>query len=150
LCNYNYRGDELIYSDPPYLASTRTSKRKYRFEYTEDIHSELLELLKTLPCHIILSGYPSLLYDKLLPDWNTIELQVMNQGGVRTEKLWFNFVVNRVHWAGFAGKDFTDRQRIKRKAETWRRRYSAMPYAERLAIMAGLMEVESQEMRNIS
>lgn len=144
LRNYDYTGSELIYSDPPYLASTRTSKRKYRFEYTDEFHRELLELLKTLPCDIIVSGYSSSLYDKLLPDWNTIELQVMNQGGVRTEKLWFNFVVNRVHWPRFAGKNFTDRQRIKRKVETWRRRYSAMPHAERLAIMAALMEVESQ------
>jgi site-specific DNA-adenine methylase len=144
LRRYAYTGSELIYSDPPYLASTRTSDRTYRFEYTDELHIELLELLKTLPCHIILSGYPSLLYEKLLPDWNTIELQVMNQGGVRTEKLWFNFVVDRVHWARFAGKNFTDRQRIKRKVERWQRKYTAMPHAERVAIMAALMEVESQ------
>ena len=80
LQSYDYTGNELIYSDPPYLASTRTSKRKYRFEYTDEFHRELLELLKTLPCNIIVSGYSSSLYDKLLPDWNTIELQVMNQG----------------------------------------------------------------------
>ena len=41
----------------------------------------------------------------------------MNQGGVRTEKLWFNFTPERVHWPRYAGKNFTDRQRIKRKAE---------------------------------
>ncbi len=144
LRSYDYQGTELIYSDPPYVSSTRTSKRKYRFDYSDELHKELLELLKTLPCNIIISGYPSLLYDQLLPDWRTIELQVMNHGGVRTEKLWFNFDVNRVHWARFAGKNFTHRQCIKRKAETWRRRYSAMPHAERLAIMAALMEVESQ------
>jgi len=61
LRRYDYTGRELIYSDPPYLASTRTSDRNYRFEYTDELHIELLELLKTLPCHIILSGYPSLL-----------------------------------------------------------------------------------------
>jgi hypothetical protein len=33
----------------------------------------------------------------------------MNQAGVRTEKLWFNFTPERVHWARFAGKNFTDR-----------------------------------------
>ena len=67
----------------------------------------------------MLSGYPSALYDELLAGWRTLELQVMNQGGVRTEKLWFNFTVDRVHWARYAGKNFTDRQRIKRKAESW-------------------------------
>jgi hypothetical protein len=49
------------------------------------------------------------------------------QGGVRTERLWFNSIPDRVHWARGAGKDLTDRQRIKRKAETWARRYQAVP-----------------------
>jgi hypothetical protein len=48
-----------------------------------------------------------------------------------------------VHWARFAGKNFTDRQRIKRKAETWARRYRAMPAPERLAVLAALMAVEA-------
>ena len=68
----------------------------------------------------------------------------MNQGGVRTEKLWFNFTPDRVHWASYAGKNFTDRQRIKRKADSWARRYQAMPVAERLAVLAGLMAVEAE------
>ena len=116
LADYEYQGSELIYSDPPYLKHTRTSARRYRFDYEKQDHIELLELLKTLPCHVILSGYPSALYDELLGGWRSLELQVMNQGGVRTEKLWFNFTVDRVHWASYAGKNFTDRQRIKRKA----------------------------------
>ena len=69
----------------------------------------------------------------------------MNQAGVRTEKLWFNFTPERLFWAGFAGKNFTDRQRIKRKADSWARRYRDMPPAERLAVLAGLMAVEAQE-----
>ena len=68
LTRYDYTGTELIYCDPPYLPETRTSRRKYRFEYTKRDHVALLELLKSLPCHIILSGYPSLLYDDLLDD----------------------------------------------------------------------------------
>ncbi len=145
LGSYDWAGTELVYSDPPYLLHTRTSKRKYRFDYKEQDHIDLLELLKTLPCHVIVSGYASSLYDDLLQGWQRIELQVMNQGGVRTEKLWFNFVVDRVHWASFAGKNFTDRQRIKRKAQRWRKNYCAMPKAERLAVLAAIMEVEAQE-----
>jgi len=145
LSNYTYCGTELIYSDPPYLLQTRTSKRKYRFDYQEEDHVELLELLKTLPCHIILSGYRSTLYDEQLSEWNAMELQVMNQGGVRTEKLWFNFDIDRVHWASFAGKNFTDRQRIKRKAQRWGKNYHALPKAERLAVLAAIMEAEALE-----
>ncbi len=145
LSTYDYRGRELIYCDPPYLHHTRTSSRRYRFDYEEQDHVELLELLKGLPCSVILSGYPSLLYDELLPDWRTIELQVMNQSGVRTEKLWFNFTPDRVHWPRYAGKDFTDRQRIKRKAENWGKRYQALPRAERLAVLSSMMAVEAGE-----
>jgi DNA adenine methylase len=145
LASYAYRGGELLYCDPPYLAHTRTSARKYRFDYTQQDHIELLALLKTLPCHVILSGYPSSLYDNLLGQWNTLQLQVMNQGGVRTEQLWYNFTVDRVHWAGLAGKNFTDRQRIKRKAQRWGKNYHALPKAERLAVLAALMEVEALE-----
>jgi len=42
---------------------------------------------------------------------------------------------DRVRWASYAGEDFTDRQRIKRKAQSWAKRYQAMPRAERLAVM---------------
>jgi site-specific DNA-adenine methylase len=145
LAEYDYQGSELIYSDPPYLHRTRSSQRRYRFDYQEHEHIELLELLKTLPCNIIVSGYPSSLYEERLSGWRSLELQVMNQGGVRTEKLWFNFTVDRVHWASYAGKNFTDRQRIKRKASNWGRRYQALPRAERLAVLAAMMAVEVQE-----
>jgi hypothetical protein len=145
LTRYDYTGTELIYCDPPYLKETRTSRRKYRFEYTKRDHVALLELLKSLPCHIILSGYPSLLYDDLLGDWRTIELQAMTRGGPRTEKLWFNYDIDRMYWAGYAGKNFTDRQRIKRKAQRWGQKYRALPNAERLAVLAAIMEEEGSE-----
>ena len=145
LTDYDYQGSELIYSDPPYLMRSRSSGRRYRFDYDEQDHVELLELLKRLPCRVIVSGYPSALYDELLVGWRNVELQVMNQGGVRTEKLWFNFTLDRVYWASYAGKNFTDRQRVKRKAANWGKRYQALPRAERLAVLAAMMAVEVRE-----
>jgi hypothetical protein len=145
LAEYPFTGRELLYCDPPYLLHTRTSGRRYRYDYEEQDHVELLALLKAVPCPVILSGYPSARYDEPLADWRTLEVQVMNQAGVRTEKLWFNFTPDRLHWARYAGKNFTDRQRIKRKAESWASRYQAMPRAERLAVLAGLMAVEVED-----
>lgn len=145
LSAFDYHGRELVYCDPPYLHHTRSSGRRYRFDYEQRDHVKLLKLLKTLPCSVILSGYPSDLYDELLPDWRTLELQVMNQGGVRTEKLWFNFTPDRVYWPRYAGKNFTDRQRIKRKAESWGKRYQGLPPAERLAVLSAMMAVEAGE-----
>jgi len=145
LSSFQWHGRELVYCDPPYLHHTRSSSRRYRFEYEERDHVGLLELLRELPCSVILSGYPSELYDELLPEWRTLEVQVMNQGGVRTEKLWFNFTPDRVHWCRYAGKNFTDRQRIKRRAETWANRYRTLPRAERLALLSGIMAVEAED-----
>jgi hypothetical protein len=63
----------------------------------------------------------------------------MNQAGVSTEKLCFNFSVDRVHWASYAGKNFTNRQHIKRKAANWGKCYQALLMLFEL-LMAVLME----------
>jgi site-specific DNA-adenine methylase len=141
---YAFSGTEVVYCDPPYLRHTRTSRRRYRFDYSEHDHVALLERLKSLSCAVILSGYPSPLYDELLGGWNTVALQAMTRGGVRTEKLWFNYRPDRVHWASYAGRNFTDRQRIKRKAARWATRYEGLPRAERLAVLAAMMAVEAE------
>lgn len=145
LAEYDYRGRELVYSDPPYLKSTRSSTRRYRFDYEEEDHAELLRVLKSLPCQVMISGYPSALYEERLSGWRSLELQVMNQAGVRTEKVWFNFTPDRLHWARYAGRDFTHRQCVKRKAESWGRRYRALPREQRLAVLAAMMAVEVEE-----
>lgn len=145
--DYEAAGRVLVYSDPPYLHSTRTSRKRYRFEYTDTDHKVLLLLLRKLATSgvfVMLSGYPSSLYDDLLPDWHTLEFQVMSRGGVRTEKLWLSFEVNSAHWSTFAGSNFTDRQRIKRKAQRWAENYRMLPAGERLAVLAALLACETQ------
>ena len=103
LSSFEFLGDELVYSDPPYLHATRRSSRRYRFDYDEADHVALLELLKGLPCQVMISGHPSPLYDDLLSGWRRIALQVMTHGKVRTEVVWFNFAPVRMHWARCAG-----------------------------------------------
>ena len=130
--------DTLIYADPPYLLATRTSKARYQYEYTEQDHIDLLQTFLTMKACILISGYPSTLYDEILKGWRTIEFQAMTRGGVRTEKLWMNYE-HKPHWHTYAGADFTDRQRIKRKAFRWRSDFSTLSELERLAILAELM-----------
>ncbi len=138
--DYAAAGRVLVYADPPYLHSTRTSRQRYRHEMTDAQHGELLGRLRRIPAEVILSGYPSELYDSLLSDWKTCEFQVMTRGGPRTEKLWFNFTPSHVHWASFAGENFTDRQRIKRKAARWAANYRELPAGERLAVLTAILE----------
>ena len=144
LAGFEFRGTELVYSDPPYLQATRRSERRYRYEYTDADHAALLELLRGLPCQVMVSGHPSALYDEMLSDWRRIALQVTTQGQVRTEVVWFNFPPDRMHWASHAGRNATDRQRIKRKATRWAQRYRNMPTGERLAVISAMLAVEAE------
>ena len=50
LAAFPFEGSELVYSDPPYLHSVRRSERRYRHDYAEADHEELLALLRGLPC----------------------------------------------------------------------------------------------------
>ena len=92
----------------------------------------------------MVSGYPSALYDALLRGWRSVSLQVMNQAEVVTEKVWFNFEPDRVHWVRYAGRNFTHRQMVKRKGQNWARRYRSLPPAERFAVLAAVMAVEAE------
>lgn len=146
--DYAGSGRTLIYADPPYLHSTRTSAKRYRHELTEADHRTLLLRLILSPAAVIVSGYPSALYDDLLASWGRCEFQAMTRGGPRTEKLWFNFEPSAVHWASYAGQDFTDRQRVKRKAARWAANYRGLPPGERLAVLAALLETETGDIEH--
>ena len=137
---YPFDGTELVYSDPPYLQSTRKSARRYRYDYDE---ADYEALLVSLPCAVMVSGYPSALYDERLAGWRRVSLQVMNRAGVVTERVWFNFAPDRVFRASYAGRNFTHRRQVKRKAANWGRRYRALPPPERLAVPAALPAVEA-------
>jgi len=133
----------LIYADPPYLPETRTSSKRYRKEFDIDDHIALLDRFNTLSesgVKIMISGYPSKLYDQILKGWRTYTFNVMTRGGVRTERLWMNYAADSAYWTTYAGKNFTDRQRIGRKAERWAKNFQAMEAGEQLAILSAMLE----------
>ena len=83
----------LIYADPPYLLQTRGGKQ-YRHEMNEQNHLELLDALKQHKGSVILSGYPSEMYDWELSGWSRIARKSYNQNAdQRTEVLWCNFEI---------------------------------------------------------
>lgn len=91
--------DTLFYCDPPYVPETRSKKSRrggeqyhtYHFELSIDQHVALLEQLKRMQGMVVLSGYPSALYDDQLPDWQRVERAAYAHGGLdRTEVLWIN------------------------------------------------------------
>ena len=141
LKHYPYKGDEFIYADPPYIRSARRSKRSiYRFEYTEDQHLELLKLLTTLPCRVMISGYSSTLYSTYLVQWRHISFETRNRaGGKATESIWMNYPEpEQLHDYRFLGNSFRERERIKRRIERWKERFRTMPQLERNALLLAL------------
>jgi len=55
----------LFYLDPPYPHETREQTKSYALEMSIEDHAHLLNHLLTLKAHILLSTYPSTLYDTL-------------------------------------------------------------------------------------
>ncbi len=70
LKEYPFEGGELAFVDPPYLKSTRKAPERYRYRYDdeEQDHLELLAIVKSLPCSVMLCGYRSALYDQWLSE----------------------------------------------------------------------------------
>ena len=127
-----FRPDTLIYCDPPYLHSTRTSRHRYTHEMTDADHARLLALLKDLECRVMISGYPSALYAHELRDWRCISYRTRTRGRTVTECLWCNFPEpEELHDGRFAGRNFRERLRLKRMAARWLARLDAMPARER-------------------
>ena len=90
--------DTLHYVDPPYLHETRSMrwpsdvKGFYPHEMTEQEHRELAEALHQLEGMVVLSGYPSALYDEeLYPDWTRVTRGTIADGArKRVEAIWVN------------------------------------------------------------
>jgi len=59
------KANNIVYFDPPYLMTTRTSGKRYHHEVTEDFHYKLAETVKSSKCFVAISGYDSSLYDEL-------------------------------------------------------------------------------------
>lgn len=96
---FNY-DNVLIYADPPYLLNTRGGKQ-YRYEMDEQDHLDLLDALRQHKGPVILSGYPSEMYDRELKGWARITRKSYNQNAdQRTEVLWCNFDVPNMFEGG--------------------------------------------------
>lgn len=85
--------DTLFYLDPPYIFSTRTKSKSYSHEMTNDAHRRFAELLYSVQGFVVLSGYPSKIYEELFEKkgWQRVEKEArVMGGGKKTECLWLN------------------------------------------------------------
>lgn len=97
--------DTAIYADPPYLAQTRSGRgpgrdmSDYRMDMgTESDHRRLAEVLRATPAAVVMSGYPSELYDELYSGWAFVDVPVSVHSSnavtveraKRVERIWSN------------------------------------------------------------
>ena len=137
----------LVYCDPPYLLSTRSKQQQlYTFELSENQeHRSLLDVLVKLDCMVMISGYWSQLYADLLPNWRTFQFQTVTRGGTTAlETVWLNFPEPvELHDYRFLGKDYRERERIRRKKARWIEKLNHMPALERQALLMAIKELGS-------
>lgn len=83
----------LHYIDPPYVHSVRTRRASgdYAYEMTDGQHEVLAETLHGVRGMVVVSGYPSELYDRLYRGWvQRFHVATTVLGAKRTECLWMN------------------------------------------------------------
>ena len=151
LTRFPFAGDELVFVDPPYYPSTRRRKRVYLHDYTEQEHEQLLTLLLTLPCMVIVSGYANPLYAEMLGSWHQRHFQAKTHGGVRTETLWLNYEPSAaLHDTRFLGANFREREVARRRLEQLQNRLRCMEPTERAAITQWLHQTYPEASRSQS
>jgi len=138
----NGSAGRVFYFDPPYLMETRSYQGKlYRHEWKKSDHLEFLKIVSKITSPVLISHFPCQLYDTRLKNWRKITYNTMTRAGARMENLYMNFsqpVLLQTYQ--HTGKNFTDRQRIKRKVERLIERLKNEPANERAAILSSVID----------
>jgi len=105
-------------------------------------HQRLLAVIRTIPAMMMISGYYSGLYAQTLADWRTARFTTTTRGGnIAEEWVWMNFPPPlELHDYRYLGRNFRERERIKRKKMRWLNRLRRMDSLERHAIMMAIGE----------
>lgn len=105
----------FIYLDPPYPFQVRSSKKRlYAFEFTDEDHGRMLEMIFDSPFMIAVSSYKNELYDKYLSDWKTITYPSMTRRGLVEETLYMNYeLTGELHDYSYIGADYREREQLK-------------------------------------
>jgi len=146
-----FNSSTVVYLDPPYLFDVRAcpGRRYYGHEFGEEwLHGELLAVLSRLGTQgvsVLISGYRSELYDRMLPYWRRVDYRTATRGGAVTESLWCNFEAPaQLHDYRFLGSGFRERERLKRKKKRWLAKLRRMTPVEAAAVLAAIDEWRRQ------
>ncbi len=132
----------FIYCDPPYVMATRRSKKKiYLFDWPDEVqHLEFLSMAITATTSVMISAYESELYNDMLQGWNVHRFNSMTRTGLREETIYYNYPKPTIlHDFQYIGKDYRERERIKRKVLRFDAKLNRLPADERAAILSNII-----------
>lgn len=89
----------MVYADPPYVIEARKGHLGYRHEMSDADHGRLAVALHgavARGARVMLSGYPSALYERLFSGWRRVEMTVRTTASriakcEATEVLWLSY-----------------------------------------------------------
>jgi site-specific DNA-adenine methylase len=138
----------FVYMDPPYVHESRKDLDLYRFEMTDEQHRHLVGTL--LPAMTdrgvrwMLSGYRNSIYADACRrhGWHQHDFQAMTRRGPATETIWMNYdpAAAVIAESTYAGSDFRERERIRRKAARWAAKFEGLQPMEQEAILTMLQD----------
>ena len=88
----------FFYCDPPYPAECRTSSNDYQYEFTDQDHAELSQLLHSIQGKAMISSYDCALMRKLYPTWRKVIFPSKKnniRSSVVQECVWMNYPPER-------------------------------------------------------
>lgn len=86
--------EAFFYCDPPYPKDVRSSFNDYRFEFSQEDHKDLADLLHKIKGKAMISGYDGPTMQKLYGDWRMVKFPI-KFNNIRSsqvqECIWMNY-----------------------------------------------------------
>jgi DNA adenine methylase len=86
--------ETLFYCDPPYPHESRGDRNAYAYEMSDEMHSELADLLNQVEGKVAVSGYRCELLDRLYKGWRRHTAKAKKALSIKSERaeiLWTNY-----------------------------------------------------------
>lgn len=143
---------QVIYADPPYPHSVRSKLTLYgEHEWNDAMHARFLAAAVSCDwAALFVSTYDNEQYTAALAPagFERHQFQAMTRGGVRTETLWYRIPesMRLASWAPCAtspGRDYREREKIKRRNARWVRMFRAMKREQRVTLLGQLIDAHA-------
>lgn len=132
--------DWFVFLDPPYVEdSRRSSGAMYAHEMSsQKEHERLMDLIRSLPCRIMLTHYVHQMHHRLLSDWRRVHFTTVDRGGNRRAEIAFcNYDRPEIlHDWQFLGRDKREREKLRRRNSNLLQKLRRMDDRERQQILS--------------